>query len=643
MPRRSTLSAMEREQLLALPDTSEEFIRQYTFSEADLSLIHQHRGVANRLGFAVQLCYLRFPGVVLGLDQLPASSVLTFVAAQLKLLASDWAVYGQREQTRREHLLELQAAFGFQTFALPHYRAAVPWLAEVALQTDKGVVLVQALMGHLRRQGVLLPAVAVLERLSAEALTRANRQLYHTLTEGLTLETGQALENLLTRREGSSLTWLAWLRQAPAAPTARQMLEHLARLTAWQQLGLPAELARRVHQNRLLKIAREGGQMTPADLAKFEPARRLATLVALALEGTATVLDELLDLHDRIVGKVFNAAKNKHQQQFQASGKAINQQVRLFGRIGQALLTARATGADPFAAIESVLPWEEFTASVGEAQHLAQPADFDFLHRVGEHYATLRRYAPAFLAVLPLRAAPAARPLLAALDVLRGMNAAGARKLPANAPTAFISKRWQKLVLTAEGLDRRNYELCVLTELKNALRSGDVWVPGSRQFKDFEEYLVPAKPFAALLQARELPLAVEPNGEAYLQQRLADLTQQLETVNRLAAAGELPDASLTAAGLKVTPLDAVVPEAAQVLIDQVARLLPHVKITDLLLEVDEWTGFSRHFTHLKTGARAKDPALLLTTLLADGLNLGLTKMSESCPGSTHAKLSWLQA
>ena len=145
------------------------------------------------------------------------------------------------------------------------------------------------------------------------------------------------------------------------------------------------------------------------------------------------------------------------------------------------------------------------------------------------------------------------------------------------------------------------------------------------------------------MQAGELPLAVEPNGEAYLQQRLTLLTEQLATVNRLATAGELPDASLTAAGLKITPLDAAVPDAAQVLIDQVARLLPHVKITDLLLEVEEWTGFSRHFTHLKTGVPAKDSTLLLTTLLTDGLNLGLTKMAESCPGSTHAKLSWLQA
>ena len=72
-------------------------------------------------------------------------------------------------------------------------------------------------------------------------------------------------------------------------------------------------------------------------------------------------------------------------------------------------------------------------------------------------------------------------------------------------------------------------------------------------------------------------------------------------------------------------------------------ILPHVKITELLLEVDEWTGFTRHFTHLKSGDLAKDKNLLLTTILADAINLGLTKMAESCPGTTYAKLAWLQA
>jgi len=146
--------------------------------------------------------------------------------------------------------------------------------------------------------------------------------------------------------------------------------------------------------------------------------------------------------------RLFNAAKNKHQQQFQASGKAINAKVRLYGRIGQALIDAKQSGRDPFAAIEAVMSWDAFAESVTEAQKLAQPDDFDFLHRIGESYATLRRYAPEFLAVLKLRAAPAAKNVLDAIEVLRGMNTDNARKVPADAPTDFIKPRWQKLVIT---------------------------------------------------------------------------------------------------------------------------------------------------------------------------------------------------
>ncbi|WP_163497594.1 hypothetical protein, partial [Escherichia coli] len=71
-----------------------------------------------------------------------------------------------------------------------------------------------------------------------------------------------------------------------------------------------------------------------------------------------------IDLHDRIIGNLFNAAKNNHQQQFQASGKAINDNVRMYGRIGQALIEAKQRGSDPFAAIEAVMPWDTFGASV---------------------------------------------------------------------------------------------------------------------------------------------------------------------------------------------------------------------------------------------------------------------------------------
>jgi TnpA family transposase len=265
MPRRSILSAAERDTLFALPDDQNELIRYYTFNDTDLAIIAQHRGAANRLGFAIQLCYLRFPGIVLGVDEPPLPALLRMVAAQLHMPVEHWDAYGHREQTRREHLVELQRAFGFKPFTLSHYRQTVQTLTDLAWQTDKGLVLARTLIENLRRQSITLPALNVIERACAEAVTRANRRIHAALTDSLSVVHRQRLDELLLHREGGKTTWLAWLRQSPSRPNSRHMLEHIARLKALQALDLPAGLERQVHQNRLLKIAREGSQMTPAD------------------------------------------------------------------------------------------------------------------------------------------------------------------------------------------------------------------------------------------------------------------------------------------------------------------------------------------------------------------------------------------
>ena len=57
------------------------------------------------------------------------------------------------------------------------------------------------------------------------------------------------------------------------------------------------------------------------------------------------------------------------------------------------------------------------------------------------------------------------------------------------------------------------------------------------------------------------------------------------------------------------------------------------RITDILIEVAAATGFTDAFTHLRTGAPCGDRVGLLNVLLAEGLNLGLSKMAEA--SNTH--------
>jgi hypothetical protein len=54
----------------------------------------------SRLGFAVQLVYLRHPGQALGLGERPPAAMLAHVAGQVGADPVD--------ETRREHLAELQ-------------------------------------------------------------------------------------------------------------------------------------------------------------------------------------------------------------------------------------------------------------------------------------------------------------------------------------------------------------------------------------------------------------------------------------------------------------------------------------------------------------------------------------------------------
>ena len=69
-------------------------------------------------------------------------------------------------------------------------------------------------------------------------------------------------------------------------------------------------------------------------------------------------------------------------------------------------------------------------------------------------------------------------------------------------------------------------------------------------------------------------------------------------------------------------------------------MLPRIRITDLLAEVARWTGFPGCFTHSRTGEAAADPRILMAGLLADGLNLGLTRMAEACSIGSLGQLAW---
>ena len=62
MTRRQQLTEAQIATLFDPPLEQRELVRHYTLSVADLAMIRRARGDHNRLGLALMLCYLRYPG-----------------------------------------------------------------------------------------------------------------------------------------------------------------------------------------------------------------------------------------------------------------------------------------------------------------------------------------------------------------------------------------------------------------------------------------------------------------------------------------------------------------------------------------------------------------------------------------------------
>jgi hypothetical protein len=188
-------------------------------------------------------------------------------------------------------------------------------------------------------------------------------------------------------------------------------------------------------------------------------------------------------------------------------------------------------------------------------------------------------------------------------------------QVPPQAPTGFVPARWRGYLQTAADSGdvtgyRRYWELCTLLSLRDGLRSGDVFVPGSRHYADPTSLLLTPEQWQPR-RGEYCQLVDKPTdaadaltvATAELRTALADLDAQLAAGKpgqvRLGPDGELIISQLTAED---------VPTEAEALRDELSAMLPRVPLASVLVEIDARTGFTDHLVH--AGGKVDRPAEL---------------------------------
>ncbi|WP_298937191.1 Tn3 family transposase [uncultured Ruegeria sp.] len=624
MPRRSLLTARQRAALFDLPIDDASLMKHYTLDDEDIEHIRTRRRPENQIGFALQLCAFRYPGRLLKAGEVIPEPVSRFVAAKLGLKTDDLLSYAARGNTRHEHLSFLRKIYGYKMFTGKPAKQMKRWLDRHAETAQSSEGMVRGFVEECRRRHIVLPGLSMIERHCAKALVAAERRVDARIVSRLDGRIRTLLNDLLNDGADGRISRFIWLRQFEVGKNSADINRQLDRLEFLQRIALSPEILDDVPAHRVAQLRRQGERYFTDGLRDTTSDRRLAILATCVVEWSAALADTVVETHDRIVGSICREAKRICDARVAEAQSEIAATLAGFEALGTTLLLAKGDEVAVASAVDASCGWEFLERLVATAGALGKTVKADALAYVEKGYHRFKLYAPRMLAALDIAGASVAEPLLAAADVIRDKREVPSRSAPFLKPQS----KWRSHLRNPETNRDRLWVVAVLFHLREAFRSGDVWLAHSRRYSDMKQALVPVE--AAQTMGLSMPL--EP--EVWI----ADRKHRLEGgLHRLAMAvknGTLPGGIIEDGRLRVDRLEADVPAEADSLILDLYRRLPEVRITDILMDVDNDTGFTDAFTHLRTGAPCKDRLGLLNVILAEGLNLGLSKMAGA--SSTHS-------
>ena len=623
MAHRTVLTARQRAALFDLATDQASLLKHYTLSDDDIRHIRTRRRPENQIGFALQLCAFRYPGRLLKPGEVIPDEVARFLAAQLGLKPDDLLPYAAREKTRREHLGSLRKIYGYKMFNGKRVKQMRSWLDQHAEDAQSSEGMVRGFVEECRRRQIILPGLTVIERHCADALVAAERRIDTRIAARLDSAMRRCLDDLLHEEMDNRTSRFVWLRQFEVGKNSADINRQLDRLEFLQGIVLAPMVLDDIPAHRVARLRRQGERYFTDGLRDITSDRRLAILAVCVVEWAAAVADTVVETHDRIVGAIWRDAKKICDTRVAEAQVEIEATLAGFETLGSTLLMAKGDEAALAGAVDASCGWGGLESLVVKSGQLRATVKADVLAHVAKGFHRFKLYARRMLSALDITCADVAQPLLKAAEVIREK-----RDIPTGS-LSFLPPRskWRGHFRDPEADRERLWVVAVLFHLRDTFRSGDIWLTHSRRYADMKQALVPIE------TARAMGLIMPLDPETWIEDRKRRLEDGLKRLATAARTGTLPGGVIEDGTLRVERLDADVPEEASDLVLDLYRRLPEARITDILMEVDDATGFTEAFTHLHTGAPCRDKVGLLNVVLAEGLNLGLSKMAGAT--STH--------
>lgn len=629
------LSNRQRYQPISLPQalSDEELAKDWTLSECDRQEVEKYRG-QYRLSVAIHICAVRLYGRFLNQVHDLSPHIVNYLGQQLDLPPSLTVELPERKATSVEHRQNILRYLGFRRFGGTEQQQLEAWLRQKTLLGILPDELFQQAEGYLLDHRILLPGPSVLERLIIHICADAHNHLFESIFQRLPPELRNAIDQLLLVPEGEQRSYFFRLKEYPPAATISSIQSYLDRYQTIAKVGLDEVEIPTLAPGFLGYLFGQAKRYSATDLKRFTDHKRYALMICFLLETRKILLDHLVTMHDQYLLDIARKCKNTYEQKHRDLRKRQKKAIDIMLDTTHLLLEWPE---------DSLLSKVDFLKRVDEDKLRRSIDDLHTFKRLEERgygdlllarYPSLRKYFSDFLH-LPLVAKQGNEALMNAIDTVRKLDAGELKQPPPKVATDFVPRELRRALTNKTGAINRNaWEMGLAFAIKDALRSGDLYLPQSKQHVSFWDLTLDNAHWQEVKATAFDELRQPPKSEA----KTVLLRQFQEAAETAKKQFQFDDfAQIKDGRLILKRYDKIaLPPAVTALQKVIDARLPVIRIEQLLMEVDQLTQFSRHFTPVQ-GHQSRPTHFyrtLIATLISQATNLGIVSMSASVKDTT---------
>lgn len=516
-------------------------------------------------------------------------------------------------------------------------------------------VLLEQIRTYFAKNKIEIVNTKQLESYISSAKQKFEQQFFNKIFDNLTQENLLLIDRILSKDsdEDDGIMELSELKKDISGAKIKNIQDAIDKINLLDQIKLSDCIMESVDRKLLLKYYERVMAFAPSNILDFTPAIKYATMAIFCSVRLELLLDALIDTMIKLIKKMRVGAE-KHVDRY------ILQEVkRVDGKFDILEKLAVLNAENPKSIIEDkvypVVPQEKLEAVIEDLQHRGSKWYQD---QVREKMHTTYAYGnrSGLLAIIRTlqiyEDSIDYQPILKAIHFINQYWNESNLAYYINIPplSGAIPQNWYNAIVTIEKgqlrINKYNYELAVLEQVKEFLGFKAIWVNKSYRYRDPNKDL--PKDFIEKRESYYKLLELPINSKEFIETLKASVTNNLDALNANIPNNQLVKIQQSKVGnnIKLTPSDPQdEPDNIIKLQQEINNKWSSIHLIDILKECDLRINFTKELETVGKSSNISSADLqkrLLLCIFGIGSNTGLKRISIANDDVNYSDLRYVK-